>query len=248
MNTMTSTLLKLAAFAGVAAMGFLAGSPLEADNWAFWSVVLVSGVIAGFFLRFEVRRVSASEIALTATLATIAGVSRVPFAVIMSVQPTTFIVMISGYVFGSQTGFMVGAVGALVSNFFLGQGPWTPWQMLAWGLMGVLAGRLGKGTAGLRLRWFTLLAFLGGFIFGWTMNLWHWLGFIYPLNGRTFLATYLASLPFDTLHAVGNVLFSLLFGKSFYQILLRFRRRLGGAGRKDFLEKTSPTIEEPSSH
>jgi energy-coupling factor transport system substrate-specific component len=211
-------------------MGFLAGSPMESRNWAFWSVVLVSVAIGALFLRYEAGGVTAGEIALTATLATIAGVSRVPFAVIMSVQPTTFIVMISGYVFGAQTGFMVGAVGALVSNFFLGQGPWTPWQMLAWGLMGILAGWLGKGATSLRIRRFTLLAFLGGFLFGWIMNLWHWLGFIYPLNGRTFLATYLASLPFDGLHAVGNLLFTGMFGKNFDLILRRFHRRLGGGG------------------
>jgi len=58
------------------------------------------------------------------------------------------------------------------------------------------------------------------------MNIWHWLGFVYPLNLKTFLATYAASFPFDTLHAVGNVAFALIFGKSFYLILMRFKKRL----------------------
>jgi hypothetical protein len=67
---------------------------------------------------------------------------RIPFAALPGVQPTSFLVMVSGLVFGPQAGFMIGAMAALASNFFLGQGPWTPWQMLGWGLMGMSAAGL----------------------------------------------------------------------------------------------------------
>ena len=133
------------------------------------------------FVSFEKQGVTTKEISLIATMATLGAATRIPFAAIVSVQPTTFIVMITGYIFGSQVGFMVGALGALVSNIFLGQGPWTPWQMFAWGLVGFSTGLLGK-KKNFNYYSFLLLAFIWGYLFGWIMNFWHWLGFIYPLT------------------------------------------------------------------
>lgn len=170
-------------------------------------------------------------------MASLAAVSRVPFAAIMSVQPTTFIVMITGYVFGAPTGFMVGAIAALVSNFFLGQGPWTPWQMFCWGLCGVMAGLLAGRQKKYKFYSFILLAGLCGYFYGWIMNLWHWLGFVYPLTLRTFMATYAAGFVFDSLHAMGNVIFSVLLGKAFYQILMRFKVKFS----VEYLELKKPS-------
>ena len=82
-------------------------------------------------------------IALVATLAAMAALGRVAFAALPNVKPTTDIVLIAGYVLGGAPGFMVGAVAALASNLFFGQGPWTPWQMVAWGGVGVFGGGLG---------------------------------------------------------------------------------------------------------
>ena len=200
-------------------------NPLYNINWALLSALVVGLSILAFFWRFDHAGATSKEIALIATLASLAAVSRIPFAAIMSVQPTTFIVMITGYVFGTRTGFMVGAIAALVSNFFLGQGPWTPWQMFCWGLCGVSAGFLGRKKEEFKLLPFLLLCGIWGYLFGWIMNLWHWLGFVFPLTFKTFIVTYITSFPFDTLHAVGNVVFSLLLGKSFYQVLIRFRKK-----------------------
>lgn len=198
---------------------------LEA-NWILLAFIILTGGIVLMYRQFEKKGSDAKEVVLVATMAAIAGISRIPFAAIMSFQPTTFIVMATGYVFGAGTGFIVGSTAALVSNFFLGQGPWTPWQMASWGLCGAIAGLMGRRAKGMRLLPFTVAAFLCGYLFGWIMNLWHWIGFIQPLNIKTFLVAYAASFPFDTLHAAGNVLFSLLFGKSFYSILMRFKRRM----------------------
>ncbi|ATW27582.1 ECF transporter S component [Candidatus Formimonas warabiya] len=201
-------------------------NPLNNINWALFSVIIVGLALFTFFRRFEHQDISAKEVVLTAALASLAAIARVPFAVIMSLQPTTFLVMISGYVFGPQTGFMVGALAALVSNFFLGQGPWTPWQMFCWGMCGVGAALLGSHAKGYQPVAFAILGGASGYLFGWVMNIWHWVSFIYPLNWETFLATYALSFPFDTVHAAGNVAFSLVFGRSFYQILLRFKKKL----------------------
>lgn len=208
------------------AVSIIPENPLYNINWALFSVIIIGLALSVFFWRFEKKKISSKEVALTAMLASFAAISRVPFAVIMSLQPTTFIVMISGYVFGAQTGFMVGALAALVSNFFLGQGPWTPWQMFCWGMCGVAAALLGTKSKGYKPIAFTILGGMSGYIFGWIMNIWHWVGFVYPLTMKTFLATYAASFPFDTIHAVGNIMFSILFGKSFYHILMRFKKKV----------------------
>jgi len=198
-------------------------------NWAVISAIIIFLAILAVFLSYENKEVNTKEISLIATMATLAAVMRIPFAAIISVQPTTFIVMISGYVFGARAGFMVGAMGALVSNIFLGQGPWTPWQMFAWGLAGWTMGLLGKKQKGFNYFIFTFFAFVWGYLFGWIMNFWHWLGFIYPLTWKTFLATYLISLPSDTLHALSNATFSLIFGKTLYLMLSRYKAKISYA-------------------
>lgn len=207
-------------------LSLLPENPLYAMNWPLFSVLILGLGIITFFKRFESRRSTSKEIAIIASLASLAAIVRVPFAVIMSLQPTTFVVMISGYVLGPQAGFMVGAVAALVSNFFLGQGPWTPWQMFSWGMCGLVAGYMPGREKGFNRLGFALFAGFFGYVFGWVMNIWHWVGFVYPLTWQTFLAVYIASFPLDTIHALGNIAFALVFGPSFYQILLRYRKKI----------------------
>ncbi len=140
-------------------------SPLQNfANWGLIATILVILAVIAFFFEFESAAISSKEIALVAMLGTISAVSRVPFAVIPNVQPCTYLVICSGYVFGSVAGFMVGAVTALVSNFFLGQGPWTPYQMFAWGLAGVSAAyirRFGLGRA-----WLIIFGVIWGYLYG----------------------------------------------------------------------------------
>ena len=93
-----------------------------------------------FYIRFERKAFVSREIVLVAVLAAIAAVSRVPFSVLPSVQPTSFVIIVSAIVFGSETGFMIGATAAIVSNIFRTR--WTPWQMFSWGMIGFIAGLL----------------------------------------------------------------------------------------------------------
>jgi energy-coupling factor transport system substrate-specific component len=166
---------------------------------------------------------------LIAALAALAGGARVPFAFIPSVQPTTFLVMLYGYVFGWRAGAAAGALAAVVSNFFLGQGPWTLGQMAGWGLAGAVGGWL----AGQNVRqsgwtkWrFLIVCTFYGYLFGWLMNLWYWYFLVYPHTWLTFWASGLRSFPLDTLHATGNLLFTLTLGRTTYWILMRFKRRM----------------------
>jgi energy-coupling factor transport system substrate-specific component len=218
----------LAVISGLAVASFLAPvvspSPLDIlQNWGLMSIVLVALTIVAFFFEFETKATGSKEIALIGILGTVSAVVRIPFAAIPSVQPCTYLIICSGYVFGPLAGFMVGAITALVSNFFLGQGPWTIYQMFAWGLSGVSASYLRRLNPGRR----GLISFgiAWGYLFGAIMNLWFWAAFVYPLTPRTFLISLLNSLWFDTAHAVANAIFLGLWGKKTISILERFRKR-----------------------
>lgn len=198
--------------------------PLNAFmNWGLMVTMLVTLAILAFFFEFEATVVSSKEIALVAMLGTISAVLRVPFAVIPSIQPCTYLIICSGYVFGPVAGFMVGATTTLVSNFFLGQGPWTLYQMIAWGLVGVTSAYLNRFNVGRIL----LICFgiFWGYLYGWITNLWFWTAFVYPLTLNTFIVTQINTVWFDTFHAIGNALFLGILGTRTISILQRFKAR-----------------------
>jgi energy-coupling factor transport system substrate-specific component len=200
------------------------------DNYLLISFGFVLISIFFIILRFEKRKIEARELVLLAVLAAIAAVGRIPFASIPSVQPTTFVIMISGLVFGAESGFMIGVIAALASNMILGQGPWTPWQMMAWGLVGLTAGLLNQSRLMATLHGKIIFGIVWGFLFGWIMNLWSLLAIAQSgeaLNIK-YIYTYLASsVLFDFFHSISNVIFLVLFSKSWIKILTRFKRKYG---------------------
>lgn len=211
---------------GLLLAGILGDNFIAGQGWGLLSAEILLAALAFFFWGFEQGRVSSQEIALMAVLGAVASAGRFAFAALPNIQPTTFMVIISGYVFGPRTGFMVGSTAALVSNFFLGQGPWTPWQMLIWGVAGASSGLIKGVYPGIGNGGMVLLNFIWGYVYGWTMNLWFWTAFIQPLNWQSLLAVCATSIWFDTMHAVGNAVFCLLFGAGFIRMLKRFQRRM----------------------
>lgn len=193
---------------------------------ALLSMALAVAALWAAFLSFERGKLSSREIPLIAVLAALAALGRIPFAAIPGLQPTTFIVAASGLVFGPATGFLVGAVAALVSNIFLGHGPWTVWQMLAWGACGLSAGWMGRAAPRAGRVPLAVFTAAWGYLFGWTMNFWYWYSFVYPLSPASWLAVNAASLPFDTLHAAGNACFALLLGNGVIGALRYSKKRL----------------------
>lgn len=174
---------------------------------------------------------NAKKLTLIGTLSAIGAILRIPFAVIPSLQPTTFIVAVSAYVFGIRVGVTVGLLSALISNFLLGQGIWTFWQMFAWSFVGLTFGVFGHLTGNQfkhpLIKWvFAGLLFIWGFLFGWTMNLWHWLNTSSEYTIGTFLGINSLSLPFDATHAVGNFFFSIFFAVDFISILKRYKAKI----------------------
>ena len=196
-------------------------------NWDLAATLLAILVILAFFFKFESVALGSKEIALVAMLATMSVVLRIPFAAIPSLQPCTFLIICSGYVFGPISGFMVGAMTPLISNFFLGQGPWTLYQMLAWGLIGYGVAYLRRFN--LDRKGLIIIGVMCGFMFGFLTNIYFWLYYLYPLTLRTLILAQISSFGFDTSHAVGNAIFLGLFGMRTIAILERYRKRFNWA-------------------
>ncbi len=201
---------------------------------------LALALLAGFGW-YERSHPSARVLALVGTLAALAVLGRIAFAAVPNVKPTTDIVFSAGYVFGGAPGFAVGAVAALASNFFFTQGPWTPWQMAAWGSVGIVGAtlaKLGRGRLG-RVP-LALACGLCGLAFGVIVNF----GSVVTVSDEDLWARFLAyqstSLPWDLAHAAGNVAFFLLFGPALIRILRRFRTRF------EFTWRTAPTAPAPA--
>jgi energy-coupling factor transport system substrate-specific component len=161
-----------------------------------------------------------------ATLAAFAALGRIAFAALPNVKPTTDIVLISGYALGGAPGFVVGALAGLVSNFFFGQGPWTPFQMAAWGATGVLGAGLATLTRGRIGRWpLALVCAVAGYAFAAVQDLGDWV--TYSDHSFAQLAVYVGKgSGFDLVHAAGCLMFALLFGPAMLRSLRRFTTRL----------------------
>lgn len=167
------------------------------------------------------------EISLIAMLGALSAALRVPFAAIPSVQPSTFLICSAGYSFGLVKGVILGLLTAVVSSIFLGFGPWTIFQGLAWGLAGASFGLIGRMK--LPIWALAAIAFCWGYLFGFIMNLWYLLGFGLPQSVGSIIGLQIASFPMDTMHAIGNAAFFMLFGDRTLRIFKRFKTRFGYA-------------------
>ena len=196
-------------------------------SWQAASLIVLSIALIAGFGWYERDKPPARVLALVATLAALAVVGRLAFAAIPNVKPTTDIVLFAGYALGAVPGFAVGAVTAVVSNVFLAQGPWTPWQMAGWGAVGVAGALLAWTMRGREVNRFALAAVCGlaGLTFGAWMDLYQ-LTLAAHQDLDTYLAISASSLPYNLAHAIGNVVFCLLIGPVFVRALRRYRRRL----------------------
>ena len=187
--------------------------------------ILAVGLAAGFAW-YERTKPDARLVALVGTLAAFAALGRIAFAPVPNVKPTTDIVLIAGFALGGAPGFVVGAVAALTSNFFFGQGPWTPWQMAAWGMTGVIGAGVALLTGRRIGRWpLAIVCGLAGFAFTAVQDLGDWV--TYSDHSRAQLGIYVVKgIGFDAVHALGCVAFALAFGPALIRSIQRFSRRL----------------------
>jgi Prenyltransferase and squalene oxidase repeat len=195
-------------------------------SWQLAAFAILFAGLAGGFAWYERSRPDARIVALVATLAALAALGRIAFAALPNVKPTTDIVLISGYALGPAPGFVVGALAGLTSNFFFGQGPWTPWQMAAWGATGLLGAGLATVTRHRIGRWpLALVCTVVGFGFTAFLDFGDWVTYSGHTLGQ--LGVYVGKgLGFDAVHAAGCLVFALAFGPALIRSISRFAARL----------------------
>lgn len=184
-----------------------------------------------FVMRVELRRPKLREIMLVVVLVGIATAGRAIFFMVPNFKPVAAIVIISGIALNAETGFLIGAMTAFVSNFFYGQGPWTPWQMFAFGMLGFLAGAVfrGKRNEWKENRW--ILCGFGGMVtllvYGLIMDTSAAIMASNPVNKNILFAYYVSGFWFNLIHAVSTIVFLLVLGKPMFRRLDRIKRRYG---------------------
>ena len=192
-------------------------------------IIVVAAILAcvPFFVRFERGSHSAEEIMLVAVMTALAVAGRIVFLPLPSIKPVTAIVIFTGMYFGAEAGFMTGALSAVISNMFFGQGPWTPFQMLSWGIIGFIAGiiapLLKKGRLPL-----CIYGLFSGVAFSLIMDiytvLWQEQG---GFNILRYIFYVMASLPMMITYAVTNVIFLLLLAGPVSRRLSRITVKYG---------------------
>ena len=203
-------------------------------SWEAGVMAMLGLTLLGGFAWYERSRPPSQIVALVAALAAISVAGRVAFSPIPNVVPTTDITLIAGFALGPAPGFAVGALSGLVSNFWLGQGPWTPWQMAGWGLTGILGAAVAVAS-GQRIGRFplALICAFTGFAYGALLDF----SLMVTYGGEQSLGRFLAlsarGLPFNIAHAAGNAALALVAGPAMTRMLLRYRHRFEFAWSKD---------------
>lgn len=194
-------IVPLTIFAGMYLMGN--------KNYYLISLLIILELLLPFFLSFEKKKPTARELVVISVICAIAVASRIVFAAIPQFKPVVAIIIIAGICFGGESGFLIGAITAFVSNIYFSQGPWTPWQMLAFGAMGFFAGIIFQ--KGIIKKEKLPICIFGGIativIYGGIVNLSS--VFLYQTNPTLdgIIYTYVTGFPYDLIHAISTVFF-----------------------------------------
>ncbi len=193
------------------------------------SFLLLLEIILPFALAFEAKHPKAREIVLLSVLCALAVVGRLAFFMLPQFKPTLAVVIITGLCLGPQSGFLVGALVAFVSNMFFGQGPWTLWQMLAFGLVGFLAGLFfQKGRLPQKRGLVVAFGFFAALIiYGGIMNPASVLMFQPQPTWQMFVLSYAQGFPFDLVHALATGFFLFLLALPIQKKIARAQLKHG---------------------
>ncbi len=198
-------------------------------NFYITSVVVLVLSMLPFFISFEHKKnTGAKEITVLATMTALAVVSRAAFYLIPQVKPIAAVVIVAGICFGAERGYIVGAFSAFISNFIFGQGIWTPFQMVAMGMIGLLAGLIFKVIK--INRWtLSIIGFVLAFaVYGLIVDLSTVFG-IYgnhiTINGM--ISVYASGAPFSAVFGAATAVFLFLFGEMFIKKIDRVNQKYG---------------------
>ncbi len=181
-----------------------------------------------FFLYGEKALSDLRSLLIVAVMTTLSVGGRFIFTLIPHFNPATAITIIAGFYLGPSAGFMTGALGALISNFYFGQGAWTPFQMIAWGITGFLAGFLPllKRTP-LRLILLAVYSFFAVFLYSVIVDISTVLFMYNKITLSAMCLTFISSLPFTLAHAISNVIFIAVLAEPFGKKLARVGQKFG---------------------
>ncbi|MDR2611039.1 MAG: ATP-binding cassette domain-containing protein [Clostridiales Family XIII bacterium] len=198
-------------------------------KYYFIALLIILEAMLPFALIFEGRKPRARELVILSVMIAIAVAGRAAFFMLPQFKPVAAVVIIAGVAFGGEAGFLVGALSSFVSNMMFGQGPWTPWQMFAFGIIGFLAGVLFKKGVLLRSR--SALCIFGGLatfiIYGGLVNPSIVLMAQPDPTWPMFLAAYLQGIPFDLIHALATVFFLAVISRPMLEKLDRIKVKYG---------------------
>lgn len=221
-NTLTICLLLI----GIPAL-IIGGSFLFREKYYAWVSLCVALISClPLFYCFEKKHNNSKELVIIAVMIAISVAGRFVFAWLPGFKPVTAITIISAIWLGKEAGFVIGSLTALVSNFYFGQGPWTPFQMFAWGFLGFIAGIMKKPLKKSKV---LLCGFGGitGILFSAIMDVWTtvWAQGTFQLS--RYIATMLSAFPVTVEYAVSNVIFLLVLAIPIGEKLERIKMKYG---------------------
>lgn len=208
--------------AAVAAFAFGPGR----KHYALASLLVTLMALVVFSCGFERRKTGTRRMVLIAVMTALSVLGRFIFSVIPAFKPITAVVVITAMYIGGEAGFLTGALSALISNFYFGQGPWTPFQMLSWGLIGLFAGMLSKTLRKNRVL-LSLYAVCSGMLYSVIMDIWTVLWYNGSFDASLYMAAVAAALPHAIMYAVSNVVFLNLIARPFGEKLERVKIKYG---------------------
>lgn len=195
-------------------------------HYALSSLLVTLMALVLFSCGFERRKTGTRRLILVAVMTALSVLGRFIFGVIPAFKPITAVVVITAMYVGGEAGFLTGALSALISNFYYGQGPWTPFQMLAWGLLGLFAGLLAGPLKKSRI----LMSFYGllaGAAYSLLMDVWNVVWYNGSFNPALYTAAVVTALPHTISYAVSNVVFLNLLARPFGEKLIRLKVKYG---------------------
>ena len=213
----------------VPALLYLSVRIFHGKKYMISSLIVVFAAMLPFFMMFEGRKPKAREIMVIAVLSALGVSGRAAFFMVPSFKPVAAFVILTGISFGGEAGFLVGCLIMLISNMFMGQGPWTPWQMFSFGIIGFLAGILyKKGILKARKIDLCIYGFLSVvLIYGGIMNPASVLMAYGHITKESLLAFYISGLPVDLVHAASTVVFLCIMSQPLLTKLERIKVKYG---------------------
>ncbi len=204
----------------------LGSTVFRGKRYAFVSLAVALLACVPVFLTFERRAQDTARLILIAVMTALSVVGRLLFAVLPGFKPVTAMVVITAMYFGGEAGFLTGALTAVLSNFYFGQGPWTPFQMFTWGLIGLIAGLLSVPLKKSRIL-LCIYGALSGIAFSMVMDVWTVLWWDGSFVLSRYLTALISSLPYTAIYAVSNVIFLLVLVKPIGIKLERMKNKYG---------------------